>query len=111
MSAWEMLRAEGIEAEVINIHTLKPLDEELVVKSVSKTGCAVTAENGSILNGLGSAVSECMAENAPAPVRRIGVRDRLGEIGHLNELKKVMGMGGCDIAAAAKQVMERRIRI
>lgn len=110
LRAWELLKAEGIDAEVINIHTLKPLDEELVIKSVSKTGCAVTAENGSILNGLGSAVSECLAENAPAPVRRIGVRDRLGEIGHLDELKKVMRMSGGDIAAAAKQVMERRIR-
>ena len=63
LRAWELLKAEGIDAEVINIHTLKPLDEELVIKSVSKTGCAVTAENGSILNGLGSAVSECLAEN------------------------------------------------
>lgn len=108
LKAWERLKAEGINAEVINIHTLKPLDEEAVLKSVGKTGCAVTAENASILNGLGSAVAECLAERYPAPLKRIGVQDRLGEIGHLEELKKVMRMSGEDIAAAAKEVMERR---
>lgn len=108
LNAWELLKAEGVNAEVINIHTLKPLDTELIIKSVSKTGCAVTAENGSIINGLGSAVAECLVEHRPVPLKRIGVRDRFGEIGHLEELKKVMGMTSDDIVLGAKEVIERR---
>lgn len=108
LCAWELLQAKGIHAEVINIHTIKPLDEEMIVQSVKKTGCALTAENGSVLNGLGSAVAECLCNACPAPLKRLGIQDRFGEIGHLDELKKVMGMDGETIAAAACQLLERK---
>lgn len=86
LEAAKMLEADGISAEVINIHTIKPLDEELVVASVMKTGKAVTVEEHSIIGGLGSAVCETLAEKAPAKVLRIGVEDRFGESGPALEL-------------------------
>ena len=79
LEAAEKLAAEGVSAEVINIHTIKPLDEELIVKSAKKTGRVVTAEEHSILGGLGGAVCEVLAEKAPTPVLRIGVKDVFGE--------------------------------
>lgn len=104
------LENEGIDAEVINIHTIKPLDTSLILQSVKKTGCAVTAENGTIYNGLGSAVCEVLSEQYPAPMKRIGVKDRFGEIGHVEELKIKMGMSAADIAAAAKDVIKKKDR-
>ena len=106
--AWELLKEEGIAAEVINIHTIKPLDQEMILQSAEKTGCVITAENGSVLNGLGSAVAECLSETCPVLMKRLGVQDRLGEIGHLEELKKVMGMDGETIAIEAKKLIERK---
>lgn len=108
--AANLLEEEGIDAEVINIHTLKPLDSDLIIQSVSKTGCGVTAENGTIYNGLGSAICEVLSENCPSPIKRIGVKDRFGEIGHVEELKQVMGMSAADIATAAKEVMKKKDR-
>lgn len=108
IQAANLLEGEGISAEVINLHTIKPLDKELIISSIQKTGCAVTAENGTIYNGLGSAVSEVLCEEYPAPLRRIGVQDRFGEIGHTEELKEVMGMRACDIVRVAKEVMKRK---
>ena len=81
-----MLEAEGINAEVINIHTIKPLDEELVVATATKTGKVVTVEEHSTIGGLGSAVCEVLAEKAPTKVLRIGVEDRFGESGPALEL-------------------------
>ena len=79
LEAAKMLEKDGIDAEVINICTVKPLDEDLVVKSAAKTGKVVTAEEHSIIGGLGSAVAECLAEKCPTRMYRIGVRDRFGE--------------------------------
>ena len=81
LEAAKMLAADGIDAEVINIHTIKPIDRELIVKSVSKTGKAVTVEEHSINGGLGSAVAEVLCEEQPAKLLRIGVEDRFGESG------------------------------
>ena len=81
LAAAEKLEAEGISVEVINMHTIKPLDVDLVVRSVAKTGKVVTVEEHSIIGGLGSAVAEVLAEKQPAKLLRIGVEDRFGESG------------------------------
>lgn len=86
IEAAKMLEADGINAEVINIHTIKPLDEELVVATATKTGKVVTVEEHSTIGGLGSAVCEVLAEKAPTKVLRIGVEDRFGESGPALEL-------------------------
>lgn len=79
IEAAQMLAKDGIDAEIVNICTVKPLDEDLVVKTASKTGKVVTAEEHNIIGGLGSAVAECLAEKCPTRMYRIGVRDRFGE--------------------------------
>ena len=86
LEAAKLLAADGIDAEVINIHTIKPLDEELIVKSAKKTGRVVTVEEHSIIGGLGSAVCDSLSENAPVPVFKIGGRDVFGESGPAAEL-------------------------
>ena len=86
VEAAEMLARDGIDAEVINICTVKPLDEELVIKSAAKTGKVVTAEEHNIIGGLGSAVAECLSEKCPTQMLRIGIRDRFGESGTAAEL-------------------------
>lgn len=86
LEAAEMLAKDGIDAEVINICTIKPLDEDLVVTSAKKTGKVVTAEEHSIIGGLGGAVAECLSEKCPTKMYRIGIHDRFGESGSANEL-------------------------
>ncbi len=86
MEAAEMLAADGIDAEVINFCTVKPLDEAALLASAKKTGKVVTAEEHSIIGGLGSAVAECLSEKLPTPLCRIGVRDVFGESGPFQEL-------------------------
>ena len=86
LEAAEKLAADGISAEVINIHTIKPLDEELIIKSAKKTGKVVTAEEHSIIGGLGGAVCEVLSEKAPTPVCRIGLNDIFGESGSAGAL-------------------------
>ncbi|MGN0426858.1 MAG: transketolase family protein [Agathobacter sp.] len=86
MEAEKMLAADGIDAEIINIHTIKPIDRELVIASAKKTGKVVTVEEHSIIGGLGSAVCEVLCEEAPTKVLRIGVEDRFGESGPALEL-------------------------
>lgn len=86
LEAAEMLGKDGIDAEVINIHTIKPLDEELVIASATKTGKVVTVEEHSVIGGLGSAVAEVLSEKAPTKLLRIGVNDRFGESGPALEL-------------------------
>lgn len=86
LKAAEKLAAEGIDAEVINIHTIKPLDEELIIQSAKKTGKVITVEEHSIIGGLGAAVCETLSENCPTPVYRIGIRDVFGESGSAADL-------------------------
>ena len=103
MDAADALEKEGISAEVIDMSTIKPLDNQTVLSSVSKTGCAVTAEEHSVIGGLGSAVSEFLSENMPCPVTRIGTRDTFGESGEPDELFKKYGLTAQDICEAAKR--------
>lgn len=86
LKAVDMLAADGIDAELINIHTIKPIDEEMVVETAKKTGKVVTVEEHSIIGGLGSAVAEVLSEKCPTKVTRIGVRDTFGESGPAKEL-------------------------
>ena len=86
MQAAEMLEKDGISAEVVNIHTIKPIDKELVIASATKTGKVVTVEEHFTIGGLGSAVCEVLSENAPTKVLRIGVDDKFGESGPALEL-------------------------
>lgn len=110
VNAAEMLKADGIRAEVINIHTIKPIDSELITKSVSKTGAVVTCEEHNIIGGLGSAVAEVLCENCPAPMERIGAKDKFGKSGKPAPLLKMYEMTADDIAAAAKRVIKKKAR-
>lgn len=92
LEAAEKLAEEGISAEVINIHTIKPLDEELIIASAKKTGKVVTAEEHSVIGGLGSAVCDCLSEKAPTPVYKIGVNDVYGESGPAVKLLEKYGL-------------------
>ncbi|WP_330669988.1 transketolase family protein [Peptacetobacter hiranonis] len=102
LEAAETLKAEGIDAEVINISTIKPLDNELVLASAKKTGKVVTAEEHSIIGGLGSAVCELLAEEHPVKVTRIGVKDVFGQSGSPAALLEHYGLTAADIVKACK---------
>ena len=102
LEAADMLKAEGISAEVINIHTFKPFDAELVVASAKKTGAIVTAEEHSIKGGLGSAACEAVCERYPVPVLRVGVEDKFGRSGQVPELLELYGLTAENIAAKAR---------
>ncbi|KSV57789.1 transketolase family protein [Acetivibrio ethanolgignens] len=102
LQAAELLAAEGIEAKVINIHTIKPLDEELIVAAAKETGRVVTVEEHSVIGGLGSAVCDALCASYPAPVLKIGVQDTFGESGPALELIKKYGLDRESIAAKVK---------
>ena len=103
--AAEMLAAEGISARVLNIHTIKPLDEELILKAAKETGRIVTVEEHSVIGGLGSAVADCVTENYPVPVTKIGVNDEFGHSGPAVDLLKEFGLCADHIAATVKKVL------
>ena len=100
--AREILAADGISASVVNISTIKPLDEELVIAEATRCGAVVTCEEHSIIGGLGGAVCECLAEKKPTPVLRIGVQDVFGRSGPAKELVSYYGLDAASIAAKAK---------
>lgn len=102
LAARELLAAEGISASVVNIHTIKPLDEDLVVAEAQKTGAVVTCEEHSIIGGLGGAVAECLSAKCPTPVLRVGVEDTFGRSGPAKELVSYFGLDAAAIAAKAK---------
>ncbi len=102
LAAAEMLAADGIEAKVINMHTIKPLDEELVIAAAKETGKVVTAEEHSIIGGLGGAVCEVLSEKCPTPVLRIGVMDVFGESGPAKELIEKYGLDAKSIYEKVK---------
>ena len=106
LEAKEELAKEGINARVINIHTIKPIDEELIIKAAKETGVIVTAEEHSIIGGLGSAVAEVVSENCPVPVLRVGVKDTFGESGKPNELLEKYGLTSNDIVNKVKEVIK-----
>ena len=105
LEAAEKLAAEGIDAKVINMHTIKPLDEELVIASAKETGKIVTVEEHSIIGGLGGAVCECLSENCPVPVKRIGIRDAFGESGSAGALLKKYKLDGEGIYSQIKEFL------
>ncbi len=104
LKAKDLLAAEGISARVINIHTIKPIDEEIIIKAAKETGAIVTAEEHYIMGGLGSAVSEVVCQNAPCPVKIVGT-DRFGKSGKPYELFKEYGLTPENIAEQAKKAI------
>ena len=102
LEAAKLLEADGISAEVINIHTIKPLDKELVVASAKKTGKVVTVEEHSVIGGLGGAVSEALSEEAPTKMLRIGMMDKFGQSGPAKALIEYYGLDGKSIYEKVK---------
>lgn len=104
--AAEELKAEGIDARVINIHTIKPIDKDILVKAAKETGAIVTAEEHSVIGGLGSAVTEVLSELCPVPVLRLGVEDTFGKSGPAVELLKIFGLDAKHIAEKARAAVK-----
>ncbi len=105
VKAAEALKAEGISARVINIHTIKPIDREIIVKAAKETGAIVTAEEHNVIGGLGSAVAEVVCEEHPVPVVRVGVEDQFGRSGKVPALLELYGLTPENIAAKAKKAI------
>lgn len=108
VEACEALEDRGISVELVNIHTIKPLDEEAVLESARKCGCVVTAEEHLMNGGLGDSVSQLLARHAPMPVEYVAVNDKFGESGKPDELMKKFGLDSVDIIAAVERVMKRK---
>ena len=108
LQAAEQLNENGISAEVINIHTIKPLDEEAILKSVKKTGCVVTAEEHNFLGGLGESVSRTLVKQFPAPQEFVATEDTFGESGTPEQLMEKYGLNAEAIVKASKKVIERK---
>ncbi|MBQ5833073.1 MAG: transketolase family protein [Selenomonadales bacterium] len=108
LEAAEMLAEEGISATVLNMPTIKPIDEDAIVAAANATGAIVTCEEHNIIGGLGSAVAEVLAEKASARLVRVGVKDTFGESGKPADLLKKYGLTAADIAAAAKQAIANK---
>ena len=108
IQAAEQLEAIGISAEVINIHTIKPIDEEAVLKSVAKTGCVVSAEEHNRLGGLGDSIAQLLVRNNPVPMEYVAVDDSFGESGKPDQLMKKYGLDAEHIVKAAKAVLAKK---
>lgn len=108
LEANKILKEMGIDAEIINIHTIKPLDEEAVINSAKKTGAVVVAENHNIIGGLRSAVAETLSENYPVPIRAVGIRDVFGQVGKMPFLKEAYNMTAADIVKAAESAINNK---
>ena len=106
LEAAEKLKEDGIDAEIVNIHTIKPIDRELVIASAKKTGKVVTAEEHSVIGGLGSAVAEVLSEEAPTKLLRIGVEDVFGESGPAKELVAKYGLDGNGVYEKVKKFVK-----
>src|ERR1700761_1735529 len=108
VEAGRILEEKGISVELINLHTVKPLDTEAIIKSVTKTRCAVTAEEHNIIGGLGDAVAQTVARHIPTPIEYVGTMDTFGESGTPAELLKKYGLDTPNIVAAAEKVIARK---
>ena len=108
IQAGEMLEKEGIDAEIINIHTIKPIDEKAILKSVKKTGCVVSAEEHNRLGGLGDSIAQVLVKNQLVPQEYVAVDDSFGESGTPEKLMEKYGLTAKDIVAAAKRAIERK---
>ena len=110
IQAEALLRSEGIRASLLDMHTIKPADEEAIVELARGTGGIVTVEDHNILGGLGGTITEIVCRHEPVPVEMIGIRDRFGESGDLRELMELHGLTARHIVAAARRVIDRRNR-
>lgn len=106
--ACDILKKKGIDAGLINLHTVKPMDRAAIIKAANQTGAIVTAEEHAVAGGLGSAVSEVLAQECPVPIEFIGVKDRFGESGSPKELFKLFELTADDIARAAERAIKRK---
>ena len=106
LKAAEILKEQGVSARVINIHSIKPLETELVLRAAAETGAIVTAEEHNIIGGLGSAVAECVGEGCPVPVVRVGVHDTFGRSGKVPPLLEMYGLTAEEIACAAEKALK-----
>ena len=102
LKAADLLAKEGLDVRVIDMHTIKPLDEEIIVKAAEETGAIVTAEEHTVIGGLGSAVAEVLAQKCPTKMKIVGVQDTFGESGKPGELLAKYGLTAEDLAAAVK---------
>ena len=114
LMVWEAIQAadalaeEGLSARVINIHTIKPIDRDILVKAAKETGAVVTAEEHSVIGGLGGAVSEVLTEEYPVPVLKVGVEDRFGMSGPAKEVLAEYGLDASHIVAKAKEAIAKK---
>ncbi len=108
LQAAEMLEEQGVSAEIINIHTIKPLDERAILESVRKTGCAVSAEEHQLNGGLGDSVAQVLARNYPAPLEMVGVNDSFGESGTPDKLMEKYGLSAPNVVNAAFAAIKRK---
>lgn len=108
IEAVEVLENEGIEARLLNMSTVKPIDEESIITAAAETGAIVVAENHTIYGGLGGAVAEIVTESDPVPVRRVGIQDSFGEVGTLDYLSEKYGLTTGDIVQAAHDVLAKK---
>ena len=108
VEAGKILEEKGISVEVINIHTIKPLDTEAIIKSITKTRCAVTAEEHNIIGGLGDSIAQVAAKNFPIPIEYVGTKDTFGESGKPLDLLKKYGLDTPDIVTAAEKVLSKK---
>lgn len=108
IEAAEILDQQGIHAEVINIHTIKPLDDDAILKSVLKTGCAVSAEEHMMNGGLGDSIAQLLSRKLPRPLEMVAVNDKFGESGKPEELLKKFGLDTSDVVEAVKKVLARK---
>jgi transketolase len=108
VKAAEALKAEGISARVVHIGTIKPLDKEIVIKAARETGAIITAEEHSVVGGLGGAVAECLGEECPTLMKRVGVYDRFGLSGKSDDLLKYFGLNAETLVKEAKEIISRK---
>jgi transketolase len=108
IKAAEALESRGILATVVDMHTIKPIDEELVVRLARKTGAILTAENHQVRNGLGSAVAEVLTDNYPVPQRRVGIQDEFGEVGTQEYLQKRFGLTAENLVSETEKLLSRK---
>lgn len=108
LQAYELLKEQGISARIINMASIKPIDREIIVKAAKETGAIVTAEEHSVIGGLGSAVCEVVCEECPVPVEKVGVNDVFGMSGPANELLDKFGLRAVNIVEAVKNVLKRK---
>jgi transketolase len=108
VEAGRILEEKGLSVEVINIHTIKPLDEAAIIRSISKTKCAVTVEEHNIIGGLGDSVAQVAAKHCPVPIEYIGTNDTFGESGTPTQLLTKYGLDTPFIVAAAEKVIARK---